>query len=238
MCFSATASFSAAAVTAVIGVASLRKVSVGRQIPLACIPLVFGVQQAIEGAHWLLLGRWPQDTAVIFLLTNAFVALALVVWPLLMPVAVGLVEPLPSRRRVIFALLAAGLPAAIYMSVDAADHPFTCTIVQNSLSYTNYRPFPLLVVAAYFASVGTPLLISSQRALRAFGVIATIGLAISALVRWYSFVSVWCFFSTLASAFVYLQLAQDAEHRNAATRILQSVGSGAAIVRRLRAWLG
>ena len=39
------------------------------------------------------------------------------------------------------------------MSVDAADHAFTCTIVQNSLSYTNYRPFPLLVVAAYFASV-------------------------------------------------------------------------------------
>ena len=49
MCFSATASFSAASITGVIGVATLRQVKHPRELLLAAMPLLFAVQQAIEG---------------------------------------------------------------------------------------------------------------------------------------------------------------------------------------------
>jgi hypothetical protein len=50
-----------------------------------------------------------------------------------------------------------------------------------------------------------------------FGAIVLIGLTLSALVRWYSLVSVWCFFSAVASMFVYLQVTKNALVRRMTT---------------------
>jgi hypothetical protein len=64
MCFSATASFSAASITAVIGVATLWQVKHRRELLLAAIPLIFAFQQAIEGALWLHLSAGSSGEAV------------------------------------------------------------------------------------------------------------------------------------------------------------------------------
>ena len=61
MCFSATASFSAASITAVIGIATLRQVKHPRELLLAAMPLLFAVQQAIEGALWVSLPAGSDD---------------------------------------------------------------------------------------------------------------------------------------------------------------------------------
>ena len=80
MCFSATASFSAASITAVIGVATLRQVQHPRELPLAAMPLIFAVQQAIEGALWLQLSAARSKEAVAALSLN-FLVFAKVLWP-------------------------------------------------------------------------------------------------------------------------------------------------------------
>lgn len=49
MCFSASASFIAGASLSAIGVATLRRVESKKEIPFATIPLLFGIQQLIEG---------------------------------------------------------------------------------------------------------------------------------------------------------------------------------------------
>lgn len=73
MCFSATASFVAAAGLAPVGIVSLvmaRRLEPERWRPLALMPILFAIQQALEGCVWLgleapavLLGcgwcRWP-----------------------------------------------------------------------------------------------------------------------------------------------------------------------------------
>jgi hypothetical protein len=64
MCFSPLASFTTAALTGVIGVVAIGRVARPSELPLAAIPLFFGVQQAIEGGLWLVLpaaptGAWP-----------------------------------------------------------------------------------------------------------------------------------------------------------------------------------
>lgn len=53
MCFSAAASFIAGVSLTTIGVVTLKKARNRAEIPFASIPLLFGIQQLIEGTLWL-----------------------------------------------------------------------------------------------------------------------------------------------------------------------------------------
>ena len=53
MCFSATASFVAGARLSVVGVATIRTAERPSELPFASIPLLFGIQQLVEGIIWL-----------------------------------------------------------------------------------------------------------------------------------------------------------------------------------------
>lgn len=53
MCFSATASFSVAAITAMIGIAAVKHVKRPRDLMVAGVPVLFAAQQAVEGFLWL-----------------------------------------------------------------------------------------------------------------------------------------------------------------------------------------
>ena len=56
MCFSATASFAAGTALSAVGGLTLRKSQGKVELPLALVPLLFGVQQFSEGFLWLSLG--------------------------------------------------------------------------------------------------------------------------------------------------------------------------------------
>ena len=53
MCFSASASFVTAAITGAIGIVTLTRVNEPRELPFAATPLLFALQQAVEGLLWL-----------------------------------------------------------------------------------------------------------------------------------------------------------------------------------------
>ena len=53
MCFSASASFIAGTTLCAVGVATIKRTEARSELPLAMIPLMFGVQQLIEGVVWL-----------------------------------------------------------------------------------------------------------------------------------------------------------------------------------------
>ena len=60
MCFSATASFTAAAVAGSIGAVTLWKAAKLRDpalLPIAAFPALFALQQTVEGLLWLELAR-------------------------------------------------------------------------------------------------------------------------------------------------------------------------------------
>ena len=56
MCFSAYASFVAGSALLVVGAVTVVKAQQKRELPYAAIPLLFAVQQLIEGAIWLTFG--------------------------------------------------------------------------------------------------------------------------------------------------------------------------------------
>jgi len=56
MCFSAPASFLAGTALLAVGAVTVSKASARAEVPFAAIPVLFGVQQLIEGALWVALG--------------------------------------------------------------------------------------------------------------------------------------------------------------------------------------
>ena len=197
MCFSATASFSAAGMLALAGVATLSKARGPRERPLAAVPLVFALQQGIEGMLWRTVPVGHQAGRG---LATGFAILALIVWPLFVPLAVGLAEKVRKRRRLILALMGPGLGVAGYSVMDIRDHPYMAWPAPHSLVYINDSPFPWPLMLAYLAAVCAPPLLSSSPAIRWFGVVVTLGLAITLGFFFVSLVSVWCFFAAIASA--------------------------------------
>ena len=165
-------------------------------LPLASVPLLFAAQQGIEGALWLTV---PEGRAHSLLLANLFAAIALIVWPLLIPPAIALVERDPARRLVMLTLLPAGIGVAVYSAGTTLAHPYLAWPVGHTLTYVDNHPYSPSMMAIYLACTCVPPLLSSSRALRIFGLIITIGLAVAMLAFFESFVSVWCFFAALAS---------------------------------------
>ena len=96
MCFSPQADFSAGAVVTLVGVETLRRVRVRRELIVGALPLLFGIHQLVEGFVWLgLRGEvsWRVgDTA-----KQTYIIFAHAVLPALVPWGFTLLEP--DRRR-------------------------------------------------------------------------------------------------------------------------------------------
>jgi hypothetical protein len=209
MCFSATASFSAAGILALAGAVTLSKARDVRERPLAAVPLVFALQQGIEGLLWRTVPAGHQAGRT---LATSFAILAMVFWPVFIPLAVGLAEKVHKRRRLILALMGPGLGVAGYSIMDIWAHPYTAWPAPHSLVYINDSPFPWLLMLTYLAAVCAPPLLSSSPAIRWFGVVVTIGLAVTLGFFFVSLVSVWCFFAAIASAILVAYFYSSVGH--------------------------
>ena len=206
MCFSAAVSFSAATTIGLVGAVTVGKASTWSARPLAAIPLVFALQQAMEGCLWLALDS-KQLPVSAFLLANSYVFIALIVWPVYAPLAAALVEQNYVRRLAMMVLVILGIAVALYGAAHITAHPFVARIVGHSIAYANGPPHPHLRIGAYEACACLPFVLSSHKALRWFGVLVIAGLIVSTFFYFWTRFSVWCFFAALASAALYLHFA-------------------------------
>lgn len=101
MCFSASASFGAGVILSVIGIASIKKVQSPSQIIFVSIPLIFAVQQIMEGFLWLALTNTHYAPLQKFT-TYVFLFFAQVVWPFWVPYVILKLEIKERRKRVDF----------------------------------------------------------------------------------------------------------------------------------------
>ena len=216
MCFSASASFAAAAFTGAAGTTAAVRCGTLKEAPLAVIPFIFALQQAIEGVLWLNMVPGA-DRAFVPALATIFLTVALGIWPLWAPLAIGLVEPVAGRRVLMQGLLAAGAAVAAYGAWLVYQHPYTVAVTPAGLCYVNDKAYSNFVLAAYAVCAGLPAILSSHRALRLFGVAVTAGMIVAMVSHYVSFVSVWCFFAALSSMaivgyFLYPARAASKEH--------------------------
>jgi hypothetical protein len=197
MCFSATASFLTAGVTGIVGAATITRVPRAQELPLAAFPLIFSAQQATEGLLWLTLPVAPQG-ALASELTQLFLLLSLLFWPIYAPFAALTAERKQHRRRIIWACLIAGLVVGIYFLITTIPTAPTACISGAHISYLTGQT-PQAIGVLYLIATGGALIASSLRAVSVLGWIVTIGSAVSFFFYWDELVSVWCFFAAGAS---------------------------------------
>ncbi len=205
MCFSATASFTAGTVLLGIGALTLKSASRPRELPFAAIPLLFAIQQLSEGVIWLTFRyEAPFLSAV---MTHVYSFFSHVLWPLYVPVAVLLIEPLRSRRRALRAFAAGGIGLGVYLLYMLVAFPTISRITGQHIEYVSPHFFAVAVMTLYLLSTTVSPIISSHPMVKVFGVLALLafGLAYYFYAAW--FISVWCFFAALLSAVIYLHFA-------------------------------
>ena len=205
MCFSATASFSSGALLLGIGALTLRSARATRQpraLLFAAIPIVFAIQQLIEGVIWLTFtADVPRLNAV---MTHAYSFFSHVLRSVVVPVAVVLMEPKRWRRRALTSFVAAGTAVGGYLLVVLVAYPIVSRPTGQHIEYVSPHFFAALTMTLYLLSTAISPLLSSHRMVVVFGALAM--LSFGAVYAFYAtwFISVWCFFAALLSAVVYL----------------------------------
>jgi len=203
MCFSAEASFAGGVIISAIGVVTIMKVHKPSQILFASIPLFFGVQQITEGLLWLAL---PNDyVGLQKFSTYLFLIMAEVLWPLMIPLSVLMMEENKKRRRILGLLLFMGISLSLYYAFCLLSFTVTPKIMGYHIEYNDTFPRSLRMIAflVYIITSITPLFVSSIRRTHLLG----ISMALSCLVTLIFFTqyltSVWCFFAALISGIIY-----------------------------------
>jgi hypothetical protein len=204
MCFSAGASFAGGIVISAIGVATGRQVKKPQQRLFASIPLLFGFQQMAEGVLWVTLksGGYErlQDLA-----TYIFLVTALVIWPVMIPLSLWLMEEVKARKQILAGLMAAGTVLAVYYIYALTAFDVYPRINNFHIQYIDQFPlrFVDLAFGLYILSTIVPLFVSSIRRMWIFGVLIALSFLVTAVFFSYYLTSVWCFFAASISMAIY-----------------------------------
>lgn len=200
MCFSATASFTAGVGLSIIGGVTLASVKKKSDIAFAAIPFLFGIQQFAEGVIWLSF----QNQVLLSFMTIIFLLFSHVVWPLLLPVSVFMMEKSLWRRIVIGVCIAIGGTVSAYFLYYLIQEPVHAVVVNNCIAYTSPHFFKTFVLSPYTAATCASCLFSSHRMVQVFGIVAFLSAVVAFNFFQQNFVSVWCFFSAILSVIIYL----------------------------------
>lgn len=210
MCFSATASFAAGALLTGVGIATLRQATESRMKPLALIPLLFGIQQFIEGFLWLSFhygSPWLAWSS-----TYAFTLFSHVLWPIFVPYAVGLIEPVRWRKQMITLFQVIGLAVGLYLLYLVVRYPVSA-IAEEHIVYVSQHFYKVPVMMLYIAATCVGSFFSSHLLVRIFGGLALILFFVAYGVYTIALLSVWCFFAAILSAIIYFHVRAERQVR-------------------------
>lgn len=208
MCFSATASFVAGTMLIGIGVQTLRLANEPRLKPLAWIPLLFGIQQFIEGMLWLSF-RF-ESPLLAWSSTYAFTMFSHVLWPIFVPFAVGIIEPVAWRKSAITVFQFLGWGVGLFLLYLVIRYPVSA-IAGEHVVYVSQHFYQAPVMMLYVAATCVGSFFSSYRLINLFGVMALILFFVAYGFYTVALLSVWCFFAAILSAILYLHLRDNSK---------------------------
>jgi hypothetical protein len=211
-----------------VGVDAVRHVGSPRQVALAALPLLFGLHQLSEAfVWWGLQGHvptWVERVAVWIWLLFAFVAL-----PVLLPIAVDLVERSKPRRRLISAFVGLGVAVAVALAIGIFRGPIGAEIQGHHVAFQvdAVSRGGLLTVLYVVATCGA-LLACSYREIAAIGVLNLIAVPVLMWLTVSGFVSLWCFWAAIVSIVIASHLRRVASTRDAGRdeRLRTTSGAG------------
>lgn len=219
MCFSASASFTASALLIPLGIYCM-KTALNKNtayLPLACVPLGFGIQQGAEGMVWAGINadHWPaiQSGSLVFLFFSHWF------WLFWLPWMCRELESNPTVQQICrLCAVAGGLYGALlYLPLLIRTNGVVPIVIHHSIEYQAEFIGSFIPVAfsrlLYALIIFIPLLISSHPYIKIFGRLGTLAALITYLAYNYAFVSIWCFFAACLSFYIaYVIIKTDTLH--------------------------
>jgi len=204
MCFSAEASFTGGIIIFSIGIATVKNIHNPSQLVFAIIPLFFGIQQITEGFLWLSLQN-PEFSNIQKLTSTIFLIMAEVLWPMIIPLSVLLMEDNNNKKQILRIFLGLGILLAIYYAYCIMNFNVNPKIVGYHIQYNNDFPiaFRNLAFAVYLIATIAPLFVSSIKKMHYFGILMFLSCLITALFFVQYLTSVWCFFAAFISVVIF-----------------------------------
>ncbi|WP_094554976.1 DUF6629 family protein [Synechococcus sp. 1G10] len=211
MCFSSSSSFAAAALLMPLGGLAVRRCwrePSSNLLPLALTPVLFGLQQALEGLVWIGLDSGSlepltQPAALAYLFFALCFWLAWFPWCALKAGATGD----GHHRWLIRICLVLGLMLGLWLWLPLLLDPsqVTPTVTIGSIEYQIRSPAHGVVNHAwgrliYGLIVTVPLLLTPFRRLRWFAAAIVIAFVYAQVAYLHAFSSVWCYLTAMLSA--------------------------------------
>lgn len=208
MCFSATASFTAAATLAPIGLyAGYCCYRLNPRYMVFCLaPLVFAYMQFIEGILWIVSADAPSSLQLLLAKLYLFVPIFLI--PCAIPLALYLVE----RRPYQLTALLLSLPVSVYAYLPLLVQPELLSVWPTE-KHIEYRiefiaPFKInsriwfeflhILYSVFYCGL---LLTARHKQIKVIGGMLLLSV-ITTYIFWFQFkTSVWCFFAALISLY-------------------------------------
>ena len=200
MCFSATASFVAGTALSAVGVATIKKAKRKAELPFAAIPLLFGIQQLIEGVVWLSFS----NSALNVVSTYAYSMFSHVFWPIFVPIAILLLEKDPVRKKILRVFTGVGLAVGIFLLYFIFQDGIISQVVNKSVLYNSPHLYLPLVLTLYVLATCVSFLISSDKIINIIGIVMLASFTIAGLFFSTTFISVWCFFAAILSFIIFI----------------------------------
>ena len=204
MCFGPVASFTSGAVLTAAGTATLKTTRSKGELLFAAFPLIFGVQQIIEGFIWMAVNQGPLQRWL-NPLTTMFLFFAYLFWPIFSPLAIFILETQKKNKRILTFFVFMGIGTAFYLAWFLFHFQHDVTVVHHSIQYHVHK-FANFVGFIYLGSTYLPYLFSSHKGVRYLGVANMIFAGISRYMYWVTFDSVWCFFAAILSVGIFFVL--------------------------------
>ena len=218
MCFSPEADFTAGLLVAGVGVQTLRRVRVRRELIIGVLPLLFGVHQFVEGFVWLGLrgqvSRGLGDAA-----KEAYIVYAHAILPAIVPLGFMLLEPDRRRAHWMWRWCASASRWASTCCGRSRPIRWERNPQARCIDYTTHTPNDIVIGVLYVAATCGPALMSSRRYLRSFGLVSLVGVIVTALVRVDELTSLWCLYVAAVSILIleHFRRLRALEAQSAAT---------------------
>lgn len=216
MCFSAQASFTAAAILLPAGAIGMQRAyrTDRRYLPLAALPIFFGLQQLFEGLVWT--GNALSSDTMVLRYSLAYMFFSWLAWPVWVPLSTYFLEP--CRRRyiyLIFAVVGGMLGAMQYFPYFAHEGWLVTKFFPHAISYQGAVLFDLIMRreitnAIYLFVIVAPLLTSSDRRAQIFGILISVVATVTYLFFQFAYISVFCFGGALMSLYIVYMIFREA----------------------------
>ncbi|RTM04465.1 MAG: hypothetical protein EKK31_16905 [Hyphomicrobiales bacterium] len=212
MCFSAEASFTAAALLLPSGALSVQRAyrTDRRYMPICALPSLFGAQQLLEGFVWI--SGASGDLDLVKRYSIGYMFFSWLAWPIWVPFSSYFLEP--ARRKplyLVFAIAGAVLGAGQYLPYLVHGSWLSVRFLDAAVVYGGVELFDFLFAreltySIYLALIILPLLLSTRGEIRIFGVLVAITAAVTYLFFRFAYISVFCFGGALMSLYLVVMI--------------------------------